>query len=586
MYNVTFSGHGDLPRTLPCQSSGQESILDMVKRKIRMPDVKTNLNPDSLSFFLFKTASNDCLNVGKRVGALSDKETYTCEFRRRSSHQVTKYMRTYDANECTSNRNMGHFFVSLNDIAAGVTPFKNKIRTDPNMRLQVDFIEDESILEALRKDGRFDVKKLGSCGVHCDRKPYPLSYSAAHCRNETVQIYCLSKKKTGLPQTVLPLPHPDPRKTIVGAEPIKAKKDEDYLVTAGPSTAGLPPDWSTPGPTTSQSPASVPGTLVQLIEKAFVQTKTLDSELKQQLVEECDVKFRNFGLKANFSMSASQQRDLSKTLDAVGAIFKLNPAGYPQSVGTCFGTGTQYIMTNWHVYDSIKADLKYAVFVDFNFEKGLASDQRYELDFLLLSCVKMDFAILKLKERSDKLPSPCIFSTGATIMDPLDSPWSLLEGQCLHLIGHPNGQTKHLDLFCPVVTAPQDSSAFYFYALKRGGTNAEACNAYLDSKDPNRGMYQVSSFFEGSSGSPGILFWYGKKLLVVLHTRGLYLEDPYKTSIEQGVQFTAIVKYVDERIQLAQEDRSGQGNRLKGVRLTDIFPGVKNWSSCPMDIDN
>ena len=63
--------------------------------------------------------------------------------------------------------------------------------------------------------------------------------------------------------------------------------------------------------------------------------------------------------------------------------------------------------------------------------------------------------------------------------------------------------------------------------------------------------------------------------------------DQNRSFIEQGVQFTEIVKHVNECIHLAQEDRSGQ-NSLKGVRLTDIFPGVDtcNWSSSPMDIDN
>ena len=494
-------------------------------------------------------------------------------------------MRRYDVNEYSSSWNMQHFYVSLSVIAAGVTPFKTKIHADPNMRLRVDFFQEESILEALARDRRFDVKKLGACGVNCDRKPYPLSYKAVNCQNKTVEIYNLPKKETSVPHPILPRPHPDPRKTIFKVEPIKAKKAEDHVVTAGPSIAGLPLDSSTPELTASKSLASARKTFAQLIENAF-QTKTLDSKLKGQLVKECGVKFRNFALEQNLSISASQLRDLTRTLDAVGAIFKLNPAGYPQLVGTCFGTGTQYIMTNCHVYDEIKADLKDAVFVDFNFEKGLfPSDQKYELDFLLLSCVEMDFAILKLKERSDELPAPCIFSTGVTIMDPNDSRWSLLEGQCLQLIGHPNGQPKQLDLFCPVITTPQDSSAFYFYALRRGETNAQACNAYFDSQDPKRAMYHVSSFFHGSSGSPGILFQYGKKMLMVLHTRGLYLYDPDKTFIEQGVQFTEIVKYVHECIQLAQGDPSGQ-NRLRGVRLTDIFPGVGNWSSCPMDINH
>lgn len=584
MYNVMFIGHGDHPKSLPCESSGQESILDMIKNKIGMPDVKTSLNPDSLPFFLFKTADNDCLNVGLPVGALSAKENYSCEFRRKSLHQVTDYMRRYDANEYSSSWNMQHFYVSLSVIAAGVTPFKTKIHADPNMRLRVDFFNDESILEALARDRRFDVKKLSACGVNCDRKPYPLSYKAVNCQNKTAEIYSLSKRDTSLPPLVLARPHPDPLKTSVKAEASKVR-EEDSVVTAGPSRPGLPPGSSIPGSTTGISQASAPETLTQLIGYAF-KTGTLDRKLTKQLAKECDMKYRNFALNQGSSVPVVQVKSLVETADAVGAIFTQNVEGSLMFQGTCFGTGEQYIVTNHHVYRQLIGAT--AVFIYFNYEEGAAPSipgRRYEpVDYLVSGSEDLDYAILKLKERNDKLPPPCIFKTGVTIMDPRSFNWSKLEGHRIHLIGHPNGQRKDLDFMCPVVT---DGVELYIYALRRGKESAQANTAYLNAKMPKRGMYHVSSFFYGSSGSPGIFFQYGKKLLVVLHTRGVFLDDESRSFIEQGVQFTEIVKHVNECIHLAQEDRSGQ-NRMKGVRLTDIFPGVDtfNWSSSPMDIDN
>ena len=582
--NVMFIGHGDHPKSLPCESSGQESILDMIKNKIGMLDVKTSLNPDSLPFFFFKTADNDCLNIGLPVGALSEKENYSCEFRRKSLLQVTDYMRRYDVNEYSSSWNMLHFYVSLSVIAAGVTPFKTKIHADPNMRLRVDFFKDESILEALVRDRRFDVKNIGACGVNCDRKPYPLSYKAVNCQNKTVEIYSLSKKDTSLPQLVLPRPHPDPLKTSVKAEASEVR-EEDSVVTAGPSRPGLPAGSSIPGSTTGISQASAPKTLTQLIGSAF-KTGTLDKELTKQLAKECGIKYRNFALNQGLSIPARQVRDLAKTLDAVGAIYIQNVEGSFEFLGTCFGTGEQYIVTNHHVY--VRLIEAAAAFIDFNYEEGVAPSipgQRYEPAYFLVSgSEELDYAILKLKERNDKVPPPCIFKTGVTIMDPHSFNWSKLEGHRIHLIGHPNGQRKDVDFMCPVVT---DGLELYIYALRRGKESAQANTAYLNAKMPKRGMYHVSSFFYGSSGSPGILFQHGKKLLVVLHTRGVFLSDQNRSFIEQGVQFTEIVKHVNECIHLAQEDRSGQ-NRLKGVRLTDIFPGVDtcNWSSSPMDIDN
>ena len=586
LYNVMFIEHGDHPKILPCQSSGQESIFEMIKNKIGMPDVKTSLNPDSLAFFLFKTANNVCLNVGLPVGALSEKETYFCEFRRKSLHQVTDYMRTYDVTEYSSSWNMQHFFVSLSAIAAGVTPFKTKLHTDPNMRLRVDFFEDESILEALARDGRFNVIKLGS-GVNCDQKPYPMLYKAVNCQNKTIEINSLAKKETSvLYQPVLPRPHPDLLKTSVKAEASKVKVEEDSVDIAGPSRPGLPAGSSIPGSATSMSEASAPKTLTQLIGYAF-KTGTLNEELTKQLAKKCNIKYRNFALNQGSSVPVFQVKSLARTADAVGAIFTQNVEGSLKFRGTCFGTGEQYIVTNYHVYVKL---IGATTFIYFNYEEGAAPSipgRRYELadhTYLVSWSEDLDYAILKLKERNDKLPPPCIFKTGVTIMDPHSFNWSKLEGHRIHLIGHPNGQRKDLDFMCPVVT---DGVELYIYALRRGKESAQANTAYLNAKMPKRGMYHVSSFFYGSSGSPGILFQYGEKLLVVLHTRGVFLDDERRSFIEQGVQFTEIIKRVNECIHSAQEDRSSQ-KRMKGVRLTDIFPGADtfNWSSSPMDIDN
>lgn len=560
----------------------------MVTNRLKEPDVNTSVNRNSLDFFLFTTANNDCLNVGEPVGALSGKENYTCAFKSKSRLQVTKYMRIYDVNQYGSNWNIGHFFVSLSNITAGVTPFKTQIRADPNMRLRVGFFEDESLFEALARDARFEVEKLRFCGVNCDRKTLLLSYKAVACLNKTVQIYSLQKENTRLPQLVRPRPHPDPLKTSVKAEASKVKEEEDdSVVTAGPSRPGLPAGSSIPGSTTGISEASAPKTLTltQLIGNAF-KTGTLDRKLTKQLAKECDMKYRNFALNQGSSVPVVQVKSLVETADAVGAIFTQNVEGSLKFQGTCFGTGEQYIVTNYHVYVELIGAT--AVFIYFNYEEGAAPSipgRRYEpVDYLVSGSEDLDYAILKLKERNDKLPPPCIFKTGVTIMDPHSFNWSKLEGHRIHLIGHPNGQRKDLDFMCPVVT---DGVELYIYALRRGKESAQANTAYLNAKMPKRGMYHVSSFFYGSSGSPGIFFQYGKKLLVVLHTRGVFLDDESRSFIEQGVQFTEIVKHVNECIHLAQEDRSGQ-NRMKGVRLTDIFPGVDtfNWSSSPMDIDN
>lgn len=559
----------------------------MVTNRLKEPDVNTSVNRNSLDFFLFTTANNDCLNVGEPVGVLSGKENYTCAFKSKSRLQVTKCMRIYDVNKYGSNLNILHFFVSLSNIAAGVTPFKTQIRVDPNMLLRVGFFEDESLFEALARDARFEVKKLRFCGVNCDRKTLPLSYKAVACLNKTVQIYSLQNENTRLPELVRPRPHPDPLKTSVKAEASKVKEEEDdSVVTAGPSRPGLPAGSSIPGSTTGISEASAPKTLTltQLIGNAF-KTGTLNEELTKQLAKKCNMKYRKFAKNQGSSVPVVEVKSLAKTADAVGAIFTQNVEGSLKFQGTCFGTGEQYIVTNHHVYRQlIRAT---AFFIDFNFEEGAAPSipgRRYEpVDhtYFVSGSEDLDYAILKLKERDDKLPPPCIFKTGVTIIDPHTFNLSKLEGHHIHLIGHPNGQGKDIDFMCPVDT---DGCKLYNYSIRNGARIARANEVHRTTQNPKRVTYHVSSFFFGSSGSPGILFKDGKKQLVVVHTLGVFLDDQKRSVIEQGVQFTEIVKHVNECIQLAQGDPSDQDG-LRGVRLTDIFPGVENWFSCPMDID-
>jgi len=345
LYNVTFSGHGNVRQILSCQSTGKETVLNMVKNRLQWHD-------RSLGFFLFKTVDNDCLNVGLPVGTLSEKENYECEVRTKSTLQATDCMREYAVNEYSCDWNTRHFFVSLSNIAAGVTSLKNRIRIDQNMRLRVDFFEHETIFEALVRDNRFIEQKLRFCEIICDRKPLEMCYDALHCQNKTVEICSLKPLKvvTGLPKSVLPRPHPallhtsvkveNDEDSVVTAgssttEPSKAKNDEDSVVTAGPSTAVLPLDSSTPNSTASTSQANSDETFTHLIECAF-KSEMLTPKHGKKLATECGKIFRNFALKQDWSIPAGQVRELTKTLDSVGAIFKLNCAGFPELIGTCF----------------------------------------------------------------------------------------------------------------------------------------------------------------------------------------------------------------------------------------------------------
>lgn len=560
----------------------------MVTKRVKKLGVKasSNLSADPVPpFFLFKTDNNVCINNGLPVGELSSEEKFECEFKKNRSFELTHFRREYDPNKYSRNWDMGYFLVTLSNIAPGVSRYKRLFPKDSDMLLRVDFFKDETIFEALKWDNRFFEENLRFCRVKCDRKRISLSFNALHFQNKTIEICRTRQRKEDpdLPKSLPPSrPHPDLRitrpKTSVQVEPSKVERDGESVATAGPSTAVLPVRVSCT-PLTLNSQANCPKNVKQLVKEAFFDFERLNDKERQKVVRECDTKLREFALGENRSIPISQVKELAKTGDAVGAFFIQN-----EFEGTCFGTGEHYVVTNNHVYDRV-IDLANVV-IDFNYEFVLPRFPRrtYQPDYLVLRSEELDFAILKLKERSDRVPPPCIFSTGVTIPNPRNFNWSNLEGRRVQLIGHPNGQPKQADPMCPVVT---DSLELYVYALRTGAKSAQANEVYRQSKIAELGTYHVSGFFNGSSGSPGIVFLSGMKQLVVLHTRGVSLRGRNRSFIEQGVLFTEIVKHVYERIQLAQVDRSGQ-NRLKGVRLTGIFPGVDtcNWSSSPMDIDN
>ena len=173
-----------------------------------------------------------------------------------------------------------------------------------------------------------------------------------------------------------------------------------------------------------------------------------------------------------------------------------NVEGSLKFQGSCFGTGEQYIVTNYHVYRRlIRAT---AFFIDFNFEEGAAPSipgRRYEPadhTYLVSLSEDLDYAILKLKERDDKLPPPCIFKTGVTISDPHTFNLSKLEGHRIHLIGNPNGQGKDIDFMCPVDT---DGCKLYNYAIRNGARIGRANEVHRTTQTPKRVTSHVSSFF-------------------------------------------------------------------------------------------
>lgn len=550
---------------MSCESTGKETIFDMVTERFRTSGVK-NCKPQFENMVFFN-ANDECLNIGLPVGVLSNTETYKCFFKRDLVFQPSDFARKYAVENYSSNWKLGHFFVLFSSIARAISHFSKIVHT----RMQVDFFDNETLFESLVRDGRFNEEALRCCVVNQER--IPLSYKAKHFQGKCVEILAL-KEDTNLPESVFPQLYPDPFINTATVTQSKVKQESTSGVSSSRLISLTPLDASTPRP--AFMPVESRKNSSQCIELTFkVSCKKLKvknvGKLGKQVKE-----FENFAQEQGLRCYSREIRELAEILPSVGAIFLLDIAKQPRLVGTCFRIGAVYILTNNHVSEEIvNSQLnENEKFVDFNFEEaGGSHSERRSIGKLVVNCKELDYAIFSMNEPPEKLPR-CIFSHGVSIMDPEKGDWRMLAGKPVRLIGHPQSEPRQVDLKCIVDARPQSGLECYTYTARRGKQfEGEAAKDYLEIKDRRRGTYQSSDFFHGSSGSPGLVLLNKRKWLVFLHTRG-FRTSRGKFYIEQGVLLTEVFKDVRKKIEQAQRDSSSGDNPLNDIRLEDLFPSV------------
>ena len=570
LYKVSFPGYSSM-ETQSCESTGQETVRNIVER-IFKESGNTCLKPP-FENMLFYNANNECLNVGLPVGVLSIEETYKCSFKNDLKFHLSDLCRQYAVKDFSMDWTLGYFLVSFSEgeIASDVSEFSKIISTN----MKVDFFNDETIFEALVRDKRFKEEKLRKCKVvNSDQVKISLSAEAGHIQGQCIKIFSLEEEDTALPEDVPPRPHPDRSVTTVGITQRNVKQESTSVASSSTPSSPTPVDSSTPLTGTSVKTGEKSGPLVEItgcrIERKHKELTAKNEKEPFKLHET----FEPFALKEGCRTYIYDLEELTEIAKSVGAIFALDNNKLCLC-GTCFRIGTVYIITNNHVIESIeKLNLETKnVFVDFNFNRAdyWRPEGRY-IDFPLVRSVELDYAILKMEEPEDVLP-PCIFSHGVSIMNPDNSDWHKLDKRPLRLIGHPKQEPKQIDLKCIVDASQQDSAKFYVDALRNGVPDEEAKEECLKLKDKNRGRYQTSEFFHGSSGSPGIVRHHGRKWLVFLHCGGSK-NIWNQFFIEQGVLLTEIYKDVDKKIKDAQQNRVVANNPLKDVELQDIFGSV------------
>lgn len=581
VYHVNFHRY-KLLGVLLCQSTGKETIYNMVKKRLQKFDGK-NCKPQFKSM-VFQNADNVCLNVGLPVGELSTEEIYKCDFKRDLVFDPGNLSRQYYVELYDSHWKLGRFFVSFSDIAAAVSPFSRIIQT----KMEINYFENETIFEALVRDGRFNEEKLRCCVATINEKRCCLSFEAFHLQGKCIEIHSLKEEDLDLPNFVAPQPHPDPRLSTDTVKPIVIKQEATEAACISVPCKYTPLHSSTPLTTNTSTRSKKMSVPVEKVEFKFnIECNELTVKNKRSLATQV-ARFENFAQKKGLRCLIRELKVLTKIGQSVGAIFVKD--GVPRLVGTCFRIGKVYIITNHHVIQEISKTRreKGDIFVNFKYEDEgeWYSEQRF-IRQMVVKSEELDYAILAMQELPGQLP-PCIFSHGVSIMDPAEtSDWSMLADLPLRLIGHPQGEPKQVDLKCIVDARQQGGRKGRAYTVSREeefeeDEQDEEQDDSPEIKDKRKGTYQSSDFFFGSSGSPGMVRPNKKIFLAVLHSKG-FINSKNKFFVEQGVLLTEIYKDVQHQIERAKQEPFERQNPLKDLSLEDLFPSVDvatqiNWS--------
>ncbi|XP_035672804.1 uncharacterized protein y4fB-like isoform X1 [Branchiostoma floridae] len=221
---------------------------------------------------------------------------------------------------------------------------------------------------------------------------------------------------------------------------------------------------------------------------------------------------------------------------------------WPGGNATGFLIGRKYVLTNNHVFDLMDAATKRNISAN-------KKPQNYRVTFFPSETqTSMSFTLVPRKPiSSDKVLDYAILEIDITKygeedlkhLRPLGEFVSedLATGSVIILIGHPHGQEKKVE-FC---------------AVEGVNSNRTICvnfgNPFLQTEMMS---YHVSTFFHGSSGSPG----FDKDgCLVLMHSRGFYPYQGAQSAIEQGVLLSSVKAHA----KLV----------LPGDKFSEIFPDME-----------
>ncbi|CAH1258989.1 FAM111A [Branchiostoma lanceolatum] len=253
-------------------------------------------------------------------------------------------------------------------------------------------------------------------------------------------------------------------------------------------------------------------------------------------------RFENFASSTDFSIKYA---NLDVIMERGRSVCKIE---WPGGNATGFLIGRKYVLTNNHVFDLMNAATKRNISAN-------KKPQNYRVTFFLSETqTNMSFTLVPRKPlSSDKALDYAILEIDIAKygeddlkhLRPLGEFVSedLVRGSVIILIGHPDGHDKKVE-FCAVEGVDNNRTI----CVNFGNPFAQAQTM----------TYHVSTFFHGSSGSPG----FDKDgCLVLMHSRGFYPYQGAQSTIEQGVLLSSV--------------RAHAKRSLPGNTFLDIFPEME-----------
>ncbi|XP_019624457.1 PREDICTED: protein FAM111A-like [Branchiostoma belcheri] len=232
-------------------------------------------------------------------------------------------------------------------------------------------------------------------------------------------------------------------------------------------------------------------------------------------------RFENFANNTDYSIKYA---NLDVIMERGRSVCKIE---WPGGNATGFLIGRRYVLTNNHVFELMDAATKRNISAN-------KKSENYRVTFFLSDTqTNMVFNIVPRKPiSSDKALDYAILEIdtgkyGANDLEhlrPLGEFISedLARGSVIVLIGHPCGLEKKVE-FCAVEGVDNSSTICVNFG-----------NPFVQ---PQTMTYHVSTFFHGSSGSPG----FDKDgYLVLMHCRGFYPYQSAQSAIEQGVLLSSV----------------------------------------------